>query len=89
MKGVVPFRLWCISPTGRYAYYAVGVSFRLQSTRTEIVITCVPVEVAIAQLQGGARPPSQSRATVDKNRKISYLIRRLAVTYVTGFAKRD
>ncbi len=43
----------------------------------------VAVEVAIAQLQGGARPPSQSRVTVDKNRKISELKRRFADNAIT------
>ncbi len=29
--GVVPFRLQCDSPTRRFAYYTVGVPFRLQA----------------------------------------------------------
>ncbi len=35
--GVVPFRLRCVSRMGRYTYYAVGVSFCLQSAHTDFI----------------------------------------------------
>ncbi len=41
------------------------------------------VEVAIAQLQAGARPPPQSRDTVNKTRKIAELKRRFIGNEIT------